>query len=260
MNKTKTIVFITGAFVSHDIWDEWKAYFTAKGYTTLAPSWPGKEASAEAPGNDVNFSKSNLNDIIAYYESVIMSMPQKPIVIGHSIGGLIVQSLVNRDLVAAGIAIHSTPPKGVFSFEWSFLKSIIKPLGLFPFSKTIYKMSFSDWKYTFTNGFDTEAQQKYYDRYCIAESRKILRDALFSAPKMDFNKHHPPLLLTTGSNDHIVPQSLVYENYIKYNKNHSVTHYQAFSNRSHLVLRQPGWQDVAEFILAWLEININEEA
>lgn len=261
MNISKTIVFITGAFVSHTIWDEWKAYFTAQGYTTLSPAWPGKEAPAtilrDTLTKETAFASLTFDDVMAHYEGILQSMPHKPIVIGHSIGGLIVQSLINKDLVAAGIAIHSVSPKGIFSFEWSLLKSIISPLGVLPFSRQVYQMSLNEWKYSLTNGLSPEIQQKSYDKYCIPESRKILRGAFSSAPKIDFNKHHPPLLLTTGSEDRIVPQSLVYENYIRYNKNHSVTHYQAFNGRNHFVLRQPGWQDVAEFILSWLEINAN---
>jgi len=42
--KSKNIVFITGSFVSNSCWDEWKDYFESKGFTTIAPPWPFKNA------------------------------------------------------------------------------------------------------------------------------------------------------------------------------------------------------------------------
>ena len=134
MQLSKTIVFITGAFVSHKVWDAWIAYYNSKGYTCIAPPWPYKDASAkelrDCHPNDKDLASLRLNQLLVHYADFIAKLPEKPIVIGHSLGGLIVQILVNRELVSAGVAIHSVPPKGVLSFDWSFIKSIWKPCVL----------------------------------------------------------------------------------------------------------------------------------
>jgi len=258
MKATKTVVFITGAFLSHKVWNKWIAYFTSKGYTCYAPCWPYKDATPQElrdrQPNDKELANLRLNELINHFINFIRELPEKPVVIGHSLGGLIAQIVVNRDLVAAGVAIHSATPKGIFSFEWSFLKSIWKPIGYFSSKSKTYLMGIEDWKYAFTNGMSDDEQLIAYDDYVIPESRRVLRDVLSNAAKIDFNKAHPPLLLITGTNDNFVPNSLSYENYIRYNKNHSITDYKEFKDKNHFVLGLQSWHDEADYILSWIEI------
>ncbi len=256
--NSKTILFITGAFVTHRIWDKWKLWFEAKGYTCIIPSWPHKDATASElrsrRPNDSALARLTLDELVAYYEKIAANLPEKPIAIGHSLGGLIVQLLINKDVVESGIAIHSVPPKGVFSFEWPFLKSMWKPLGYFTSINKTHLMRLKEWKYAFTNGMDESEQAAAYEEYCIPESKRVIRGALGNAAKIDFEKHHNPLLFITGDNDHITPNSLNYENYIKYEKGHSVTDYKEFKGRNHFVLGLPTWQEEAEYIHSWLEL------
>jgi len=258
MYLPKNVVFITGAFITHKCWDAWKAYFEAKGYITTAPPWPYKSGTVQElrdrRPNDRDLAALRLSQLVEHYADIIKAMPEKPIVVGHSLGGLIVQILVNRELVAAGVAIHSVPPKGVFSFEWPFLKAIWKPLGYFTSVNKTYMMSLKEWKHAFTNGMTNEKQLLGYEENAIPESKRVLRDALGKAAVIDFNKIHPPLLFITGSRDNIAPNSLNYENYIKYNKDHSITDYKEFNGKNHFVIGLPSWHDEADYILSWLDI------
>jgi pimeloyl-ACP methyl ester carboxylesterase len=149
--QTKNIVFVTGAFVTNACWDEWRTYFESKGYTTVAPAWPFKNGTAEQlrnrQPNDTDLAALTLEEVIDHYASIVSSFPEKPIVIGHSLGGLMTQVIVNRDLAAAGVAIHSVPTLGVFPYEFSFLRAGWKSLGLFTSLKKTYLMSFKDWQY-----------------------------------------------------------------------------------------------------------------
>jgi len=114
--ETKNIVFITGAFVSNSCWDPWRSYFESMGYKTIAPPWPYKDGTAaelrNRQPNDTNLATLTLNKLINHYVDVVKGFTEKPIVIGHSLGGLITQIIVNRDLASAGIAIHSVPTLG----------------------------------------------------------------------------------------------------------------------------------------------------
>ncbi len=117
---SKNIVFVTGAFVTNACWDEWSAYFEINGYKTIAPAWPFKDGSAaelrHRQPEDSGLAALTLPELIDYYAGIVSSMAEKPIVIGHSLGGLITQVLVNRDLADAGVAIHSVPTLGVFPY------------------------------------------------------------------------------------------------------------------------------------------------
>ena len=257
-SQSKTIVFITGAFVHHSCWDEWRAYFEAKGYKTVAPPWPHKDASAESLRNsqpNTAIASNRLSALTDYYDNVVRLLPGKPILIGHSIGGLIVQLLLQRGLGMLGVAIHSVPPQGIITFKWSFLKAGWGPLGFFTPVKESFLMSFRQWQYAFTNGMDCDTQKAAYYKFAIPESKLVVRDTITKEAKINFKNPRAPLLLTSGSDDHSIPASLNYANYLKYKKSSSVTDYKEFKGRNHFVLGQPTWKEDADHILEWIQFN-----
>ena len=253
---TKNIVFVTGAFVNNSCWDEWQDYFQSRGYKTVAPPWPYKNGTTTELRNrqpkDIDLATLTLTEVIDHYIGIIKSYPEKPIVIGHSLGGCMTQIILNRDLAAAAVAIHSVPTLGVFPYEFSFLKGGWKSLGLFTSLKKTYLMSFKDWQYAFVNGMPLDQQQAAYEKLTIPESKTVARGGLTSATKVDYKKEHAPLLITSGSEDTIIPAHLNFRNYKKYQKNNSVLDYKEFPGRNHFVLGQPGWQGDADYILEWL--------
>ena len=253
---SKTIVFITGAFVSHHGWKEWQTYFESKGYKTLAPAWPHKEGTAaelrNRQPNDTALATLTLTELVDHYAAIIKALPEKPILIGHSLGGMLTQILLNRDLAQAGIAIHPAPPLGVFPYEFSFLKAGWKALGLFTSLRKTYLMSFKDWQYAFVNGMSPEDQKKAYEENTIPESKTVARGALTSAAKIDYEKPHAPLLITSGDTDTIIPAHLNYRNYKKYKQNGSVLDYKEFKGRNHFVVGLPTWKEDADYILEWI--------
>ncbi|MGY3087013.1 pimeloyl-ACP methyl ester carboxylesterase [Hymenobacter sp. UYAg731] len=254
---TKDVVFVTGAFVSNTCWDEWRTYFESKGYKTVAPAWPFKDGTAAElrarQPHDTDLANLTLNEVVDHYANVVQRYPQKPIVIGHSLGGLMTQLIVNRDLAAAGVAIHSVPTLGVFPYEFSFLKAGWKSLGIFTSLDETYLMSFEDWQYAFVNEMPLEVQRAAYEKYTIPESKVVARGGLSSAAEVDYEKDHPPLLLTSGSIDNIIPAHLNFRNFEKYEKNDSVLDYAEFAGRNHFVLGQPTWKEDADYIINWLE-------
>jgi pimeloyl-ACP methyl ester carboxylesterase len=254
--QSKTIVFITGAFVGNNCWDEWRSYFENKGFETLAPPWPHKDASPEELRNrqpDPGIASIRLAALTEYFENIIRKLPEKPILIGHSMGGLITQILLQRDLAVAGVAIHSVPPLGVFTFRLSFYKASWGALGFFTSVRKSFLMSFRQWQYAFTNTMNFEDQREAYYNFAVPESKRLVRDGLTSAARVDFGKAHEPLLLISGSSDNCIPASLNYSNYRKYKKGSSVIDYREFPGRNHFVLGQPTWREEAGYILAWLE-------
>lgn len=253
---SRHIVFVTGCFVSHRCWDEWKNYFEARGYKCYAPAWPNKDAPAaelRARHPDAAIASNRLCDIVGHYERLIGSLPEKPIVIGHSFGGLITQILVNRDLAAAGIAIHSVPPGGVPIFEPSVIRSIWRALGYFTSTRRSYLMSFRTWQFAFTNGMDLEDQERSYAENVVPESKLLARDGLGADARIDFAKHHAPLLMISGGADRIMPASLNLRNFRSYAESGSILEYRMFPGRNHFVLGLPTWRREADFAADWLD-------
>lgn len=255
----KNIVFITGAFVTNACWDEWRIYFEHKGYTTYAPAWPFKDGTAaelrSRQPDDVDLATLTLSKLIDHYVAFIKSLPGKPIVIGHSLGGLITQVIVNKGLADAAVAIHSVPTLGVFPYEFPFLKIAWKSLGLFTPRKKTYLMSFKDWRDIFVNEMSLEEQNVAYQKFTIPESKTVVRGGLTHTAKVEYKKEHVPILFTSGSIDNVVPAHINYRNFKKYKTSTSVRHYKEFSGHNHFVLGQPGWERKAAYILNWLRLT-----
>ena len=250
----KSVVFITGAFISHTCWDEWVTYFEEAGYHCLAPAWPHKDLPSEEllnrPAHDA-IELNKIGSLTDHFAAVVAALPEKPILIGHSLGGLVVQLLLQRGLGAAGVAIHSFPPQGVNRYRFSFLKVIWGTMMLFTSNRETYLMSFRKWKYTIANGLTCDEQKELYYKYVIPESKKIIRDTFKCATKIDFKLPHAPLLFTSGTSDKLVPASLNYYNFKNYATGYPVT-YAAFKGHTHLVFGHAAWKVEADFILHWL--------
>lgn len=253
--QSKTVVFVTGAFVTHHGWDNWKSYFEEQGYKTLAPAWPYKDGSAkEVRGRqpkDIQLARLTFTQLVDHYANIIKQLPEKPIVVGHSLGGLITQILLSRGLAEAAVVIHSVPPQGVIPYEFSFLKSTWRALGLFTSTDKTYLMDFKTWQYAFTNGMTLSEQKAAYEENIIPESKTVTRGGLTSAAKVDFDKPHNPLLFLAGKADNIIPATLNQRNFKRYTDKNSVTEFKLLDN-NHYVLGLPNWKQTANEVLTWI--------
>lgn len=259
--KAKTIVFITGAFIHHSCWDEWKSYFAGEQCSCVAPPWIYKDAPCaedlrkrHSDGNS-DLAFLSFRELVEYYSKICLQQPEKPIIIGHSLGGLIAQILINRDIGAAGVAIHSFPPRGVLPYEFLFWRSFWSSQNLFFARHETYLLPFANWRRDFTNEISEKAQKTAYDKFVIPESKKVIRGFLASAAKIDFAKAHSPLLLTAGSFDRVIPASMNLRNYKKYRESGSILEFKEFNGRNHFAIRQDGWKMIADYILDWLKTH-----
>lgn len=251
-----TVVFITGPFLGNNCWDEWRTYFESKGYKTMAPSWPHKEFPAEELRHrhpDAAIASNRLVGVTEYFSAIINGLPGKPILIGHSIGGLIVQLLLQRGLAAAGVAIHSFPPRGLHIYKFSFIRGWWEAMCFFCRPRTTYLLSFKRWEQVISNGLTAEQQKESYYAYAIPASKRVIRDAFGRGATITFSNPHAPLLLTSGGQDQLIPASQVYKNYKKYSTSGSIVEYKDFEGQNHLVFAGPLWREEAVFAFFWLQ-------
>ena len=159
------------------------------------------------------------------------------------------QLMLQRDLAAAGVAIDSAPPMGVFTTKWSFLKSNWPHITPFVSQSSPIVMSFERFQYTFTSELPLEEQRAAYDRYVVPvpESRRVPRESL--TIKVDFRKPHAPLLLIAGSADNIIPSSLNKANHAGYKYSPSITDFKESPGRTHFTIGQKNWEEAADYVL-----------
>ncbi|MBI2781721.1 MAG: alpha/beta hydrolase [Chloroflexi bacterium] len=257
---TRTIVFIHGAWVTGDCWDRFVPFFEAKGYRCLAPSWPGKDRPVEAIRTDPSpLAGLGIGEIVDHYARMMEGLDEPPILIGHSFGGLFTQLLLDRGLGVAGIAIDSAPPKGVWAYEPTALRSLITTLLQWRVWRKVVRWKYSNFRYAFVHTLSEAAAHAAYDRYVIPESGRIFFQsavALLSPKspiKVNFaNGARAPLLLIAGAKDRIVPPVINRRNHRAYAKSGARTDFREFPDRTHWIIAQDGWQEVAEHAAGWL--------
>ena len=254
--KTKTIVLIHGLFVNNTSWKEWKTYFEAQGYTVHTPSNRGHagdpvQLKANIPSElrNVGFDDT-VNNLVKFIDT----LPEKPIVIGHSFGGLMVQKLIDMDKAVAGVSIDGAPPKNVMA-PFSTVK-IVWPVVNFFKGNSPY-LGTKDWYHrAFFNNYSREESDALYETVAAPESRKLARDPLFkSSAKLDLKKPHQPLLFIAGSNDKIFPAKFSRKIADSYQDKSSIVDFKEFEGRSHFICGEKGWEEVAEYISDWLKRN-----
>ena len=257
----KSILFIHGAWVTSLCWEQFAAYFESRGFRTVAPSWPGKEATIEEQRQSPSATLQGLGirEIVDHYDAIIRHMPTPPILIGHSFGGLFVQLLLDRGLGSAGVAIDSAPPRGVFAFYPTAFRSLGRVLTTWKGWNRILRMPFSDFRYAFLNTVPEQEQRTIYDRQVVPETGRIFFQAALSIlsprspARVNFRKHgRPPLLLVGGGSDHIVPPQINRSNFRKYGNDLPIVAYKEFAGRGHWIIGQERWEEVARFIREWI--------
>ena len=116
MARSKSIILIHGNFVNDISWAKWKAHYEQKGYTVYTPANPGHEGDPAALRNKVHpaLIKTGFIDVVDNISKLIDSLPEKPLVIGHSMAGMAAMKLLELNKVAAAVNIDGAPPKNVF--------------------------------------------------------------------------------------------------------------------------------------------------
>ncbi len=254
MAKSKTIVLIHGNFVNNSSWAAWKQYYEQKGYTVYTPANPGHDGAPAALRAKVhpNLISTGFTDIVNNIAKLIDSLPEKPLVIGHSMAGMATLKLVEMGKADAGVSIDGAPPKNVFP-PFQTLKTVLPAFGFFSFAK--YFMGSRQWyDYAFFNTLPEPEKEKAFEQFAVPESYKVSRElVLNSFSNIDFNKPHVPVLFVGGGSDNIFPPKLTQTIAGRYKDSNSKVDIKIFEGKSHFICGEPGWEKVADYILDWYE-------
>jgi len=251
--NSKTIVFIHGLFMNPLSWGKWIKYFEDRGYSCYAPAFPFHEGIPEKLRNTINkqLGKVTFGQVIHHLKSYIDKLPETPILIGHSIGGLAVQKLIEMKIGVAGICIDPAPPSGIFSYKWSFLKANLATINPFK-GDSVFLPDVKWFHYAFCNTMSMEETEIEYINFVVPESRNIARSSNGHEGRIDFKKPHNPLLIIAGEKDHIVPWSLNKSNFEAYKDKNSRIDFKLFEGRTHYICGQKDWEEVAQYSWNWI--------
>src|SRR6266480_8078444 len=206
------VVFVHGLWLHASSWGPWADLFREAGYEPLAPGWPGAADTVdEARRQPERAAGKGIDDVVGHYAQIISGLDARPVVVGHSFGGLIAQRLLGQDLAAAAVAIDPAPIKGVIFLPPSSLKVASVALRKPANRNLAVALTREQFRYGFGNTLPAQESDELYDRWAIPSPGKTLFEAAFAnftpnshAKVNTRNKTRGPLLVTAGGKDHTV--------------------------------------------------------
>ena len=254
-------VFVHGLWLLPSSWDRWAEVFDAAGYAALAPGWPDDpETVAEANANPDTFANKTVGDVADHFAEVIGKLDRKPVVIGHSFGGLLAQILAGRGLSTATVAIDPAPFRGVLPLPVSALRSA-SPVLTNPANRhRAVPLTYEQFRYAFANAVDEDEARQLYDAFAVPAPGAPLFQAAtanfnpWTEVKVDNkNPDRGPLLIISGEKDHTVPWAIANASFKKQKKNkEAVTEIVEMSGRGHALTIDSGWREVADTALEFV--------
>ncbi|HKR72282.1 MAG TPA: alpha/beta hydrolase [Streptosporangiaceae bacterium] len=254
------VLFVHGLWLHPTSWGQWEDFFRAAGHNPLAPGWPGvSDTVEETRRNPDKVAGNGIEDVVQHYARIIRDLESRPIVIGHSFGGLIAQRLLGQSLASAAVAIDAAPIKGVLNLPPSALKVASIALKRPANRREAVALTPEQFRYGFGNAVSAQESADLYERWAVPSPGKPLFEDAFanftpgSPAKVDTrNKDRGPLLLIAGGKDHTVPAAITTGTRKLYHKSPAITDFKEFEDRGHSLTIDHGWQEVAQYALDWL--------
>ena len=259
-----TIVLIHGLWMTPRSWEKWVEHYTERGYRVLAPAYPGLEVEVEALREDPSpIEALTVPAIVEHLEGVIGELDQPPIIMGHSMGGLLVQILLDRGHGAAGVVIDSVPAEGIKVVPVAQIRSLFPILSHPGDRHKAVGFTPEQFHNAFANTLSEEESQAVYERYYIPAPGNLVWGGVLANftpghqdTYVDFrNEDRAPLLFIAGSYDNLMPPSVNESNVKHYRYSKSITDYKEFPGRSHYTVGQDGWEEVADYALEWATMH-----
>ena len=253
---SKTVMLVHGAWVTPNCWEKFRRRYEARGYRVIVPSWPfiDRPVHELQKSPDPRLADMTIKNLVDHFQHEMQTLPEAPILMGHSFGGLIVQMLLDRGLGACGVCFDAGPPRGVLP-SLTAISSAAPVLLAWRGWQRILTMSLKSFAASFANTLPQEAMKPTYDRYIVpAPGRIYFQAALGVGNAVKFsNPQRPPLLLIAASEDRTSTPSMVEAMYRKHSRSPSPTAIKQFPNRSHWLIAEPGWEEIADFAIQWAE-------
>lgn len=254
------VLFIHGLWLLPSSWDRWGPVFDEAGYAPMCPGWPDDpDTVAEAFAEPEVFANKTVGQVADHYTEIVGKLNKKPIVIGHSFGGLLAQIVAGRGLAAASVAIDSAPFRGVLPLPISALRSAGPGLSNPANRHRAVPLSFEQFRYAFANAVTESEAKELFETFAVpASGAPIFQAAVanlnpWTEATVDImNPGRGPMLVISGEKDHTVPRAISEAIYNKQKHNTAVTEFVEMPDRGHSLTIDNGWREVAGAALAFV--------
>ena len=256
---TNNVVLIHGLWMTPLSFEFWAHHFATQGLRVHAPAWPGMEREIRAlRRHPEEYAALDIRRIVDHYERIVLSLEEPPLIVGHGVGGLITQLLLDRGLGSCGVAIASAPIRGIWTLPYTKMR-LVTPQLLRPRRRhRCLPLTAAQFHHAFMNTSPREQAAFIFHRYAVPGVRRVLLQVElanlnpFSETSVNVRRNNrAPLLMIGAAQDQLAPPSLVQANARTYRDSLATTEYREFPGRTHFIIAQSGWQEVADFALTW---------
>lgn len=238
------LLFIHGAYAGAWCWQEYYLpFFAEAGYACHALSLSGHGAS---PGREWLDSLS-LDDFVNDVVTVAGRLPEAPILIGHSMGGMIAQKYLERSEAAGAVLMASVPPQGLSTSALGL--AVNKPGLMMDLNRLLGGGRISPdalLEILFVQPPAPEKLRTWYRKMQPESFRAIWDMTLFNLPRLH-TISRPPMLVLGAEYDHLIPPSLVEMTSRSYGVEAEI-----FREMGHGMMLENNWRGPAEHIRNWL--------
>lgn len=246
------LLFIHGAFTAAWCWDEhFLPFFAEAGYAAHALSLSGHGASSGRDRLDTLSIDDYVNDIAI----AVAGLPAPPVLIGHSMGGFVVQKYLEKHTAPAAVLMCSVPPQGLLSAAVGLLFSrpgVMKDLNTMLSGGQVALDSLRD--ALFAQPVSVDQLEQFY-RKAQPESHRALWDmSLFCLPQTALVRR-TPLLVQGTELDHLIAASLVEMTARTYG-----VEAQIFPGMGHGLMLEHDWEKPAKSLLDWLQHLLSKKS
>ena len=243
----RPMLFVHGAFAGAWCWSEFfLPYFAKQGFRACAVSLRGHGGS---PGRD-RLDSFSIADYVHDLAQAVGTVGGNPVLIGHSMGGFVVQKYLERAAAPACVLMASVPPRGLLAASLTLAFS--NP-GLFAEVNSLMhrgRASLAAMQHAlFASPVAPDRLQAYY-RKMQPESQRAMWDMTFFDLPYLRRGRCPPMLVLGAERDILVPPSQAGEAARTYG-----TQAEIFPGMGHVMMLEAGWQAVADRIIEWLRTN-----
>jgi pimeloyl-ACP methyl ester carboxylesterase len=257
-NDAATIVMIHGMCCGPWYWQNFKDFFEKRGFQCICPTLRYHDAEFKEPPHPYLGSTSIL-DYADDLEQQIRSLQTPPILMGHSMGGLLVQILASRGLADQAVLLSPAPPRGIIALRPSAVRSFFSGLMRWGFWKKPFRQTFTEASYSVLHFLPAEERLQVYHRLVYESGRAACEIGFWffdpqKATTVDAALVQCPTLVVGAHRDRLISLSVTRQVAQKYSR---VATYKEFTNHSHWLLAEPGWQEVAGYVADWLKQHVD---
>jgi pimeloyl-ACP methyl ester carboxylesterase len=250
----ETIVMIHGMWVNGSYWEHVKTYFEGRGYRCLAPTLRHHDRPPGEPPHP-DLGRTSLLDYAADLEAELRRLEAPPILMGHSMGGLLAQLLAARGLARAAVLLTPASPAGIVAIRVSVLRSFLSGMLRWGFWRNPYRQTYGEAVYSMLHLLPAEARRRIYEGMGYESGRAACEIGFWPldprrAARVDAAAVNCPLLVTGASQDRITPVPIVRKVASRYG---ALATYREFPDHAHSLLHEQGWEEVAQACASWLE-------